>query len=154
MESKKLEEKTCKNCNTQILTFADEVYCNECIQNVCSMSNEEYFCRPIDWYSRKCNVTFNCVNVNGKCLCLNHFKLAQDFCYVCTMKRPENDTNFHDNFMWYCENHKPKYCKSKITAWLSLMSNSIPVDVIDNIISKVPHFQSVRFHPDFKISLK
>ena len=144
-----MEKKQCMTCKSKLLTFSDTPYCGKCIKVVCCMSNEKFYCKHIGYYTNRCNKLFGCVEIDGKKICLNHFKMKQNTCKLCDIKR--DNENYHDDHMWYCDNHRPKYNKKKMTTWLCLQ-DKLNGDLINKIYDKLNGDlinNTNKYHKDF-----
>ena len=140
-----MEINSCMKCKSKFITFAENPYCSRCIKSVCCRSREEYYCKHTESYTNMCNKTFGCIEIDGEVICLNHYKKKQDSCKVCGMKRI--DSNFHDDYMWYCEGHRPKMNKTKMTMWLCL-KKKLSSDLIDKICKEIK-VSNNRYHKGF-----
>jgi hypothetical protein len=83
----------------QVLNNVDAPLCKSCITNKCQLSQKF-------GYFVKCNNITNMKYKNGICICINHYKFLQKFCYVCGEPKKSHDKLSYDN-LYYCPEHKP-----------------------------------------------
>lgn len=122
-----LLRKKCSDCNSVFNTFAENPYCSLCIKSHCELSHKK------DSIGRnKCNSTFDLINRKNK-LCVGHYKMLQNYCYVCGDPRSADDELSYDDY-YYCIEHKPIAQKSLIQKILFRKLNN---DVIEKIVEKV-----------------
>lgn len=97
---KKLAKKNCKNCNSSVLTFAKNPLCHTCMKARCQLSHMK------DSLGRNtCNTIRDLVQ-RKHCLCVGHYKLLQNYCYVCGIPKLDDDILSYDDY-YYCKKHKP-----------------------------------------------
>ena len=122
-----LPRKKCTDCNNVFNTFADIPYCSICIKSHCDLSHTR------DSIGRhKCNSTFDLIHRKNT-LCVGHYKMLQNFCYVCGEPRQADDKLSYDDY-YYCQCHKPMDQKLLIE---KIFNDKLNNDVINKIISKV-----------------
>jgi len=122
-----LLRKKCTECNSIFNTCAEKPYCSVCIKAHCELSH-----RKDSIGRQKCNATFDLINRKNK-LCMGHYKMLQNFCYVCGDPRLNDDCLSYDDY-YYCTKHKPVSQKSFIG---KLLNSKLNDDMIEKIVNKV-----------------
>ena len=122
----KLVYKKCVDCNSKVMTFSDHPLCNICIKTHCELSHMKdsmgrYSCNPVVGLVKR-----------EHCLCVGHYKMLQNYCYVCGSPK-KDDTLSYDDY-YYCHDHKPIDQCVMINKFLDPI---LPNDCIDLIISKI-----------------
>ena len=97
---KKLTVKKCKNCDINVKTFATNPLCHTCLKLRCQLSHMK------DSIGRNtCNAVEDLV-MRKYCLCVGHFKMLTNCCFVCGKPKANDDALSYDNY-YYCAEHKP-----------------------------------------------
>ena len=144
-----LSHHNCISCNYSFLTFAKKPYCTTCIQTECCMSNLQC-CDG----RNSCNSTFDMVTHNGKKYCLGHYKLLQNKCNICSKPRPETCTDFQQDHMWYCTEHKKIYRQNLIKSIYDILKTPLYIDVIVPILKNVILPTEFRYPDGFNIPIR
>ena len=122
-----LRRKQCVDCNSVFNTFAEIPYCSICIKNHCELS---YMKDSIGRF--KCNSTFDLIHRKNT-TCIGHYKVLQNYCYVCGDPRSSDDNLSYDDY-FYCNEHKPIDQKLLIK---KILDDKLNYDVIENIVKKI-----------------
>ena len=107
-----LLRKKCTDCNFFFNTIAHTPYCNCCIKYHCDLSHMKDSVRR-----HNCNSTFDLI-YRKHTLCVGHYKMLQNYCYVCGDCRSACDKLSYDDY-YYCEEHKPICQKILIAHFLN-----------------------------------
>jgi hypothetical protein len=118
-----IPRKKCTDCDSYFNTFAEIPYCSICINSHCELSHKK------DSIGRhRCNSTFDLICRKNK-LCIGHYKMMQNFCYVCGHPRSCCDNLSYDDY-FYCNDHIP-IAQNKVIQ--KTFNNILNNDVIEKI---------------------
>jgi hypothetical protein len=119
-----LKNKCCIKCNFAFKTFSEKPLCQKCIKHHCELSHMR------DSINRNCcNVVFDLIN-RTNCLCVGHYKMLQQFCYVCGDPKKKDTQLSYDSY-YYCTKHQPV---NQCIIIKHLFKNVLDNDSIENIL--------------------
>jgi len=125
-----IPRRKCTICNSTFSTFAKKPYCSICIKNICELSHMK------DSAGRhRCNSAFDIIERKNK-LCVGHYKMLQQYCYVCGHCKIDDECLSYDDY-YYCTKHKPVPQDFIVRKTLNNVLNN---DIIENIIQKIVKF--------------
>ena len=144
-----LTNKNCTKCEDCFLTYAQHPFCRNCIVHTCSMSHT-----PTCDGRHTCNSTFDLVKHNGKFYCLGHFKILQSRCNMCSIPRPDENEDFQQDHMWYCNQCRKDYKHKFTQAIYSQLSNILNLDIIIEILKKTIVKPKYKYPSEFHIPVQ
>ena len=122
-----LKNKFCSECGNKVPTFARNPLCQICMKKKCELSHMK------DNINRNICNTVSDLICRTNCLCVGHYKMILEYCYVCGEAKEYNENISYDGY-YYCKNHKPVDQSYMIH---KLLDNDLNYDVVSVIISKL-----------------